>query len=762
MADSSNSETEFAPTRAQLLYSVYSAWIVLLLGFAVTAVAWYFFDRFVQSNAFKRFETNALEITEAIGDRMAGYEQVLWGTVGFFNASMAVNRQEFRTYVDSLNIQEHWPGIQGIGFSIPVDPADKVLHEAGIRSQGFSDYSIKPEGERSEYTAIIYLEPFDWRNQRAFGYDMWSNDMRREAMTRARDMGIASTSGLITLVQETDEDVQRGFLTYLPLYRNRMPTDALEQRRAAFVGWVYSPFRMGDLMKGVLGSGFTGISYEIFDGTVLDREHLLFDSNDSFHDDEPEDLHAVEFRTTLELQGRIWTLRFTAAENPLTASEINLQIVILFAGLIVSLLLFFIVYSLARTQQRAVKIARNMTSELRAAQQLAEAANKSKSEFLATMSHEIRTPMTAVMGFSDILLRQKLSEDVKDKISKIKNATQSLLTILNDILVISKMDAGKLELEHTDFDLTALIDGICNLFDRNQQVGEPSPVELTYAPSNDFPDRIHGDPTRIRQVLVNLIGNAMKFTSEGFVRLEASVEQGADGRNLLRFAVVDTGIGIPPHIANTLFTNFTQADASISRKFEGTGLGLSICRRLVDLMGGEIDFESVEGIGSTFWFTVPYIPTKSETGQKPSEEPEIRQEQKAARSLKILIAEDNQLNQQILTALVTDLGHTVAVANDGAEMLTMHQQGDYDLIISDIRMPNVSGPDATRQIRQMGGNKAEIPIIAVTADMMEENTADYIAAGMNGVVGKPVDIDELIETIDKVVGEPLDPISRLS
>ncbi|MEQ9491599.1 MAG: CHASE domain-containing protein [Alphaproteobacteria bacterium] len=748
-------DSELRTAQVHSLYSMYSAWFVLILGFVLTAAAWFFADRFVQDSAYKRFESNAKEITEAIGDRMAGYEQVLWATVGFFNASLSVNRQEFQTYVDSLNIQKNWPGIQGIGFSIPVDPADKALHEAGIRSQGFSGYSIKPEGARSEYSAIIYLEPFDWRNQRAFGYDMWSNQMRRDAMARARDNGIASTSGMITLVQETDDDVQKGFLTYLPLYRNGLPTDTLEQRRAAFEGWVYSPFRMGDLMKGVLGPGYADYNFEIFDGTVQDKDHLLFDSNDNFHADEPDDLHAVEFYTTLDLQGRVWKIRFTAAENPLTQSERNLPRAVLISGLVVSLLLFFIFYSLAMTQQRAEKIARNMTSELRSARELAEAANKSKSEFLATMSHEIRTPMTAVMGFSDMLLEQELPADVKNRIGKIKEATQSLLHIINDILDISKMEAGKLRIENTDVDLPELIDGILNLFGRNQEGNKKKIVDLIYAPSEDFPDRIHSDPTRIRQVLINLVGNAMKFTPEGYVRLETSVVESPDERPMLKFTVIDTGIGIPAHLAGTLFAEFTQADASITRKFEGTGLGLSICRRLVELMDGDIGFESEEGEGSTFWFTIPYIKPKEESTLPAGRNKDRESRQTATRALNVLVAEDNELNQQILSAVITGLGHTVDIANDGAELLRMHEQGNYDLILSDVRMPNVSGPDATRRIREMKNGKANVPVIAITADVTEENTNDYIAAGMNGVVSKPLKASELTDAIDRVMGEKL-------
>ena len=194
-------------------------------------------------------------------------------------------------------------------------------HILSVRAEGFPTFTIKPASQREEYSSIIFLEPFDWRNKRAFGFDMWYNEMRRNAMARARDTGEASTSGIITLVQETSTDVQRGFLTYLPLYRYGMPVDTVDQRREAFVGWVYSPFRMGDLMKGILGGGETNVEYEIFDGIELTKDALLFDSNDIFHAEDAEHADVSLRKTTLSLQDRTWTIVYTAGGNQFTEAE---------------------------------------------------------------------------------------------------------------------------------------------------------------------------------------------------------------------------------------------------------------------------------------------------------------------------------------------------------------------------------------------------------------------------------------------------------
>ncbi|MBT6093521.1 MAG: response regulator [Rhodospirillaceae bacterium] len=390
------------------------------------------------------------------------------------------------------------------------------------------------------------------------------------------------------------------------------------------------------------------------------------------------------------------------------------------------------------------------TRELALARDRAQAADEAKSQFLATMSHEIRTPMTGVMGLVDILLDAEPPADMVDNLNKIKGATQSLLTIINDVLDLSKLEAGKLEIEKIDFDLHRMVREATELFAHR---AEEKNLALHLEIADDVPDAVNGDPTRIRQVLVNLVGNAIKFTHEGSVSLGVSLHNG-DGRpGVLRLRVIDTGIGIPKDRIDDLFGDFTQADASTTRKYEGTGLGLAISKRLVELMGGEIAAESDPGSGSAFSFTVPYVAATSEVSDATTTAPLV--EFVGQRALHVLLAEDNKLNQQIIHATLTRFGHTSVIVENGAEAVKAVARGeiDYDLVLMDVRMPEMNGPDATRAIRKLSRGNAAIPIIAVTADAMEEHRRGYLDAGMNACVTKPIDRNELARVINEVLGE---------
>lgn len=413
----------------------------------------------------------------------------------------------------------------------------------------------------------------------------------------------------------------------------------------------------------------------------------------------------------------------------------------------------FIVVVTSLTKSRVTR--NSMLSDLHKAREKAETSERSKSEFLASMSHEIRTPMTAVMGFADMLMEDRLADESREKVHRIKDATRSLMTIINDILDMSKMDAGKLEIEDIDFNIQSLLKDVLALFDAKGKVNGTKSSSLSLHFSDDFPIGVQSDPTRIRQVLVNLIGNAMKFTKDGVVRVECSIQTSEAGEALLRIVVQDTGIGMTAKTQSKLFTDFTQADASITRNFEGTGLGLAICKRLVNIMHGDIGVHSELGVGSTFWFTLPLVKAQTDVSNQHhiSLSKTVRYE--ATRSLRILVAEDNDLNQRIICSMIENVGHVTKVAVNGAKAVEAYEQGEFDLILMDVRMPELSGPDATKMIRRMPGAKSNVPIIALTADAMMEHRKSYSEAGMNVTVTKPIERDVLLEAINVVMDEEI-------
>lgn len=577
--------------KQDLSISPYYGWPVLLLGFFITAlVALNVYDNAKQSDE-THFQYEVDEITKRIFFRMERYESALIQTRAFFLSSTDVSREEFHRYFERTRLLERYPGIQGIGMTAKVPPNDLKAHIKKIRKE-IGSYNIWPDYKREEYFSIVYLEPMDERNKQALGYDMFTDPIRHDAMVRARDSGLPIISGHITLVQENGEDPQLGFNLYIPLYKDNVPQNTVEERRKALMGFIYSPFRAKNLFHSIFSDLKMDVDIEIFDGEEPSKQNLLYDQDGDLAFNDKAALEGQHILRQVTISGRIFSLFFTPSKDFKKTATLSAPLITAITGLLMSLLVFRIVWI---TKREAVASQKSQSA-------LQEAV-LARDEFLSIASHELKTPLTS-LKLQAQMIKRALSKDGPDFDPKEKlitlveqtdRQTLRLERLVDDMLDISRIRTGRLRIEKTEFNLCDLVSDITErMKEQFQDIDGGFPTLALCEEAVGCWDKV-----RLEQVITNLLTNAIKYGKGKEIKISVN----ADKTNVT-LSVSDQGLGISPEFKDKIFDRFERAGMS-ANEVSGLGLGLYITKQIVRAHHGHIWVNSEPGKGSTFIVELP-------------------------------------------------------------------------------------------------------------------------------------------------------------
>lgn len=846
------------------------AFAVLAMGIILTLALWLYVRNTRIAADQARYEAASRMLAQSISTQLDRYIDTLRATRGFYAASESISRQEWQTFTSSINLEKNYPGIQGIGFARRVNPENVPHHEATIRAEGFPDYQLHPKGPRDIYFPIVYIEPFDERNRRAFGYDMFSEPARRAAMQRAALTGMPAATGKLQLVQETTVDVQPGMLIYLPVYCDNMPLDTPQQRWTALTGFVYSPYRIHNLIRGILGESAhnTNVEFRIYDGTTTTPENLLFDSQPG----QPTPSEALLASTAqIEIAGQPWTLRFYTGPDFHSAFERYTPTLVLLGGLLVSFLLFGTVWLQIRgrdiSESSAIELARSeravraselryrlmieqspvaieivaadgrityvnpayealwqipgnaalgfnllddpelarkgarddilrafagetvvvgpllyepptlpdgtqartrwvraviypikpdggtvtelvilledftqrieTDAELHRAKEAAEAANAAKDQFLAVLSHELRNPLAPVLTTVNTMQSGPMTPDeFANALDVIQRNVELEARLIDDLLDITRVSRGKLHLDRHPIDAHLVLKHAVEICQPDARAKRLLLTTSIHAPQH----HVNADPARLQQVFWNILKNAVKFTPTGG---SITVATRNDEHNRLLVEITDNGIGIEPHLIPRIFDAFEQANPAITRRFGGLGLGLAISKTLVEAHGGTLTAHS-DGPdrGTTFTLTLHTVPAPA-----PAAKPRDAAPSANGWGKRILLVEDQPDARRGLQKLLEKTGFHVLAAETVNEALKLAQNHPFDILLSDVGLPDGTGYDLMDRLREAD---IALPAIALTGLGMEDDIARAHAAGFQIHLTKPVQFNRLIESIESL------------
>ena len=741
---------------------IFSAIILLFLGSLQV-------HRQDQINAFNEVATRLhLDIERHLRDSA----NKLLAYSAFFQASTFVSADDFSAF--STTVLSDNPIFQVVGWTPIVRREQRAAIEAEQRSRGYPAFAFTDPGpngmvsaaEQDIYYPVLYIFPFE-SNKRAFGLNLGAIPSRLAALNRALAIRQGVATAPIRLVQE--QNGAPGFILYLPVFRVQ-PLDSESRPASKLQGYISGGFRISTLLdRAEREAQSMGIGLSMDD--ITDGEDPLWASAE---------IAAPEFQPitfSLYFGQREYKLTFFITEKFRLFDKDWTSWIILTAGFLIAALINSVLLMLAATTESIRNEVARKTEDLTQATLLAVEANAAKSNFLANMSHEFRTPLNAIIGLNELCLMTPLSALQTDYLSKAQVASMTLLDLINQTLDYEKIVLGKLELEAAPFSLINVLDKMHAVF-ATQAVHKKLFFVVTVPAL--VPEILIGDELRVEQVLLNLCSNAVKFTDQGGVTLALVITSRTQSDTTLELSVTDTGIGMSADEQTHLFESFRQADASTARKYGGTGLGLNISHQLIGIMGGDIEVHSEPGLGSQFAVRLNFQTTQNDApvkgalsngglvgSQAMTQEASIERVYAAAipvpppsevtkevlSGLALLVVEDNIINRVVAEGLLRSLGAEITLAVDGFHALEILQsRTDFDIILLDIQMPGMDGYEVARKIRALPGALGQLPLVAMTANVMADDIARCYAAGMNDHIGKPLNIRVMADKILACVG----------